>query len=152
MSDEGALWTADPSLGKIPEVPEPPEPEKPLFDLEHTPELVEPEPEPEIVAPISPSPPRIPIQFGPSWEVDEPFDRSRVASISDNERTILEAAAGREVSPSDAELQAVLEVGRTRLSQIFNGLRRAGFLSVRKQGRTRLFKLSDVASAELGMN
>jgi len=152
MSDEGALWTADPSLGKIPEVPEPPEPEEPLFDLEHTPELVEPEPEPEIVAPIPPSPPRIPIQFGPSWEADEPFDRSRATSISDNERTILEAAAGREVSPSDAELQAVLEVGRTRLSQIFNGLRRAGFLSVRKQGRTRLFKLSDVASAELGMN
>ena len=63
----------------------------------------------------------------------------------------VEAAAGREVSPSDAELQAVLEVGRTRLSQIFNGIRRAGLLSVRKQGRTRLFKLSDVASTELGM-
>ena len=152
MSDEGALWTVDPSLGAIPEVPESPEPEKPLFDLEHTPELVEPEPEPEIVAPSPPPPPRIPLQFGPSWEADEPFDRSRAATISDNERTILEAAAGREVSPSDAELQAVLEVGRTRLSQIFNGLRRAGLLSVRKQGRTRLFKLSDVASTELGMN
>ena len=97
-------------------------------------------------------PPKISVQFGPSWEPDELFDRSKAVSISDNERTILEAAAGREVSPSDAELQAVLEVGRTRLSQIFNGLRRAGLLSVRKQGRTRLFKLSDAASAELGMN
>ncbi len=152
MSDEGALWTADPSLGTIPEVPATPEPEKPLFDLEHTPEFDDPEPESETVAPTTSLPPNIPVQFGPSWEPDEPFDRSKAASISDNERTILEAAAGREVSPSDAELQAVLEVGRTRLSQIFNGLRRAGLLSVRKQGRTRLFKLSDGASAELGMN
>ena len=45
----------------------------------------------------------------------------------------------------------VLEVGRTRLSQIFNGLRKAGLLSVRKQGRTRLFKLSRAASLELEM-
>jgi hypothetical protein len=35
------------------------------------------------------------------------------------------------------------------LSQIYNGLRRAGLLSVRKQGRTRLFKLSHAASLEL---
>ena len=146
MSDEGALWTADPSLGQIPDVSEP---EEPLFDLDHTPEF-EAEPAQKIVAP-EPTPPQIPVQIGTRWEADEPFDKSRVGSISDNERTILEAAAGREVSPSDAELQAVLEVGRTRLSQIFNGLRRAGFLSVRKQGRTRLFKLSVVAATELRM-
>ena len=154
MSDEGSLWTADPSLGTVPEVSEQTVPEKTLFDLDQTPEFVENEPEPEM--PIAPlTPPVIPqnhVQFGPTWEPDEPFDRSRFTYISDNERTILEAASGREVSPSDAELQAVLEVGRTRLSQIFNGLRRAGLLSVRKQGRTRLFKLSDIASAELGMN
>jgi len=147
MSDEGALWTADPSLGQIPDVSEL---EEPLFDLDHTPEF-EAEPVQNIVAP-NPNPPKIPAHIGPRWEADEPFDKSRAGSISDNERTILKAAAGREVSPSDLELQAVLEVGRTRLSQIFNGLRRAGLLSVRKQGRTRLFKLSDVATAELGMN
>ena len=154
MSDEGSLWTADPSLGTVPEVPKQTVPEKTLFDLDQTPEFVENEPEPEM--PIVPlAPPVVSqthVQFGPTWEPDEPFDRSRFTYISDNERTILEAASGREVSPSDAELQAVLEVGRTRLSQIFNGLRRAGLLSVRKQGRTRLFKLSDIASAELGMN
>jgi len=154
MSDEGSLWTADPSLGTVPEVPEQTVPEKTLFDLDQTPEFVENEPEPEM--PIVPlAPPVVSqthVQFGPTWEPDEPFDRSRFTYISDNERTILEAASGREVSPSDAELQAVLEVGRTRLSQIFNGLRRAGLLSVRKQGRTRLFKLSDIASAELGIN
>lgn len=152
MADEGALWTVDPSLGaQIPEIkgPEP----SPIFDLDHNPEFVEPEPEEVIVTSPSPTPPpRIPVQIGPRWEPDEPFDRSRAASISDSERTILQAAAGREVSPSDAELQAVLEVGRTRLSQIFNGLRRAGFLSVRKKGRTRLFKLSTTATTELGMN
>ena len=147
MADEGALWTVDPSLGaQIPEVEEPQEP-NPIFDLDHTPEPVDSEPE-EVITP----PPRIPVQIGPRWEPDEPFDGSRAAAISDNERTILEAASAREVSPSDAELQAVLEVGRTRLSQIFNGLRRAGLLSVRKQGRTRLFRLSDAATVELGMN
>ena len=35
--------------------------------------------------------------------------------------------------------------------EIFNGLRKAGLLSVRKQGRTRLFKLSRAASLELEM-
>ena len=154
MSDEGSLWTADPSLGTVPEVSEQTVPEKTLFDLDQTPEFVENEPEPEIpIVPLAtPVVSQTHVQFGPTWEPDEPFDRSRFTYISDNERTILEAASGREVSPSDAELQAVLEVGRTRLSQIFNGLRRAGLLSVRKQGRTRLFKLSDIASAELGMN
>ena len=147
MADEGALWTVDPSLGaQIPEVEEPQE-TNPIFDLDHTPEPVDSETE-EVITP----PPRIPVQIGPRWEPDEPFDGSRAAAISDNERTILEAASAREVSPSDAELQAVLEVGRTRLSQIFNGLRRAGLLSVRKQGRTRLFRLSDAATVELGMN
>ena len=152
MSDEGALWTFDPSLGsQIPEIEQPEEPD-PIFDLDHSPEYVESELKEEVTAPSSLPPPRIPVQIGPRWEPDEPFDSYRAASISDSERTILEAASGREVSPSDAELQAVLEVGRTRLSQIFNGLRRAGLLSVRKQGRTRLFRLSDTATAELGMN
>lgn len=104
MSDEGALWTADLSLGAIPEVPAPPEPEKTLFDLEYTPEFDESEPESEAVAPTPPLPPKISVQFGPSWEPDELFDRSKAVSISDNERTILEAAAGREVLSSDVEL------------------------------------------------
>ena len=141
-----------PSLGsQIPDFAQPEEPD-PIFDLDYSPESVEPESKEEVVTPSLLSPPRIPIQIGSRWEPDEPFDSYRAASISDSEKTILETASGREVSPSDAELQAVLEVGRTRLSQIFNGLRRAGLLSVRKQGRTRLFKLSDTATAELGMN
>jgi DNA-binding transcriptional regulator PaaX len=42
-----------------------------------------------------------------------------------------------------------LEVGRSRLSQIYNGMRRKGLLSVRKQGRTRYFKLSEAANQHL---
>ena len=48
---------------------------------------------------------------------------------------------------TDAALQAYLAVGRPRLSQIFNGLHKAGILSVRKKGRTRLFRISDQAKA-----
>ncbi len=98
-----------------------------------------------------PAPPRIPIPLGPTWDVDEPLNRARAATVSDDESTVLAVARAREISPSDPELQALLEVGRPRLSQIFNGLRKAGLLSVRKQGRTRLFKLSSAASLELEM-
>ena len=151
MTAEGALWTVDPSLGSsLPDLDaEQEEPLAPVFDIEHIPpppptelESVFVEPEP------TPVPPKIPITMGPKWDDDEPLDRTRAASLSDAERLILSAAGKREISPSDSELQARLEVGRPRLSQIYNGLRKAGLLSVRKQGRTRLFKLSHEASLE----
>ena len=166
MAAEGALWTVDSSLGSsLPALDaEPKTSPEPVFDIDHSPtplpptlpapvavvpepvfEEPEPEPEPET------APPRIPIPLGPAWDVDEPLNRARVATASDAERTVLAAAKEREISPSDPELQALLEVGRPRLSQIFNGLRKAGLLSVRKQGRTRLFKLSRAASLELEM-
>ena len=157
MAAEGALWTVDPSLGStLPNLDEgakgAPEP---VFDIEHSPPPPAPEPEPVFEEPepepSTPLPPRIPIPLGPSWDSDEPLDRSRAANVSETERVVLAEAREREVSPSDPALQAVLEVGRTRLSQIFNGLRKAGLLSVRKQGRTRLFKLSRAASLELEM-
>ena len=155
MAAEGALWTVDPSLGStLPNLDEETKgtPE-PVFDIEHSPPPPAPEPEPvfEEPEPAPPLPPRIPIPLGPSWDSDEPLDRSRAANVSETERVVLAEAREREVSPSDPALQAVLEVGRTRLSQIFNGLRKAGLLSVRKQGRTRLFKLSRAASLELEM-
>lgn len=151
MTAEGALWTMDPSLGSsLPDLDaEQEETLAPVFDIEHIPppppaelESVFVEPEP------TPVPPKIPITMGPKWDDDEPLDRTRAASLSDAERLILSAAGKREISPSDSELQARLEVGRPRLSQIYNGLRKAGLLSVRKQGRTRLFKLSHEASLE----
>ena len=155
MAAEGALWTVDPSLGStLPDLDaEPKASPEPVFDIEHAPvpPVTVPEPVFEEPEPAPPSPPRIPISLGPAWDADEPLNRARAATISDAERTVLSVAQEREVSPSDSELQALLEVGRTRLSQIFNGLRKAGLLSVRKQGRTRLFKLSRAASLELEM-
>ena len=76
-----------------------------------------------------------------------PLDFERVSTLSDAEISIVEASIAREVSPSDAALQAYLSVGRPRLSQIFNGLHKAGILSVRKKGRTRLFRISNQAKA-----
>ena len=76
-----------------------------------------------------------------------PLDFQRASSLSDAEISVVEAAIAREVSPSDAALQAYLSVGRPRLSQIFNGLHKAGILAVRKKGRTRLFRISDQAKA-----
>ena len=52
-------------------------------------------------------------------------------------------AESREISPSDPEIQARLEVGRPRLSQLYNWLYKSGILSVRKKGRTRFFKLTE---------
>ena len=87
-------------------------------------------------------------RFSPIWEDDRELDVNRFYSLSDAERMILEVASIREISPSDDELQARLEVGRPRLSQLYNSLQKSGMLSVRKQGRTRLFKLSEAATNE----
>jgi hypothetical protein len=151
MAAEGALWTVDSSLGSSLPVldAEPKTSPEPVFDIDHSPPPAVVS-EPVFEEPES-APPRIPIPLGPAWDVDEPLNRARAAAVSDAERTVLAAAKAREISPSDPELQAFLEVGRPRLSQIFNGLRKAGLLSVRKQGRTRLFKLSRAASLELEM-
>jgi len=75
------------------------------------------------------------------------LDFEKVSSLNDAEISIVEASIAREISPSDAALQAYLAVGRPRLSQIFNALHKAGILSVRKKGRTRLFRISDQAKA-----
>ncbi len=105
-------------------------------------------PPPPVPAP-APVPVAVPISLGPTWEPDEPFDAMVLHALTEAERMILEASSVREISPSDDELQARLEVGRPRLSQIYNGMRRKGLLSVRKQGRTRYFKLSDAAGQHL---
>ena len=97
----------------------------------------------------APVPVQIPVSLGPTWEPDEPFNPIVLQTLTEAERMIVEASSMREVSPSDDELQARLEVGRSRLSQIYNGMRRKGLLSVRKQGRTRYFKLSEAAGQHL---
>ena len=151
MDAEGALRTMDPSQGSsLPDLDtEQKNPLEQVVDIEHIPppppaelESVFVEPEP------TPVPPKIPITRGRKWDDGEPLDRTRAASLSDAERLILSAAGKREISPSDSELQARLEVGRPRLSQIYNGLRKAGLLPARKQGRTRLLKPSHEASLD----
>ena len=81
------------------------------------------------------------------WEADEPLDPTRLKLMSEADVQILTAATEREVSPSDIALQARLQVGRSRLSQRFNDLRRTGFLSVRTEGRSRYYRLTEAASS-----
>lgn len=87
----------------------------------------------------------IKLPLGPKWESDNLFDRDYASQLSDAEVLVISKAKEREISPSDDELQALLQVGRPRLSQIYNGLNKAGILSVRKKGRSRMFKLSNSA-------
>lgn len=112
----------------------------------HIPAIPSSPPPPPTPAPV---PVAMPISLGPTWEPDEPFDAMVLHTLTEAERMVLEASSIREISPSDDELQARLEVGRPRLSQIYNGMRRKGLLSVRKQGRTRYFKLSEAAGQHL---
>jgi hypothetical protein len=93
------------------------------------------------------SPIKSKITLSPKWDDDEPFNSEYASHLSDTEILIISKAIEREISPSDSELQALLQVGRPRLSQIYNGLNKAGILSVRKKGRSRLFKISESAKS-----
>ena len=151
ISTESAYWSVEESSeSSLPDfsrnvIPESP---KTVFGIEEAP-VDEPMGEEEIPEPfIPPNPPKILISN--KWDEDNPLDESKLASLNEAEAMILEASSAREISPSDAELQARLEVGRPRLSQIYNELFRTGLLSVRKQGRKRLFKISDAAAIHFG--
>lgn len=85
----------------------------------------------------------------PSWEAPDAFVMSYSRSLTQAEKIVLSASSVRDISPSDPEIQARLEVGRPRLSQIFNKLKRNGYLIVRKEGRTRYFRISKEASDAL---
>ncbi|MBS71412.1 MAG: hypothetical protein CMO20_00470 [Thermoplasmata archaeon] len=77
------------------------------------------------------------------------LDVNALMNLNETELFILEQALEREVSPSDEFIQQTLAVGRPRLSQIFNGLLKYGVLTVRKQGRSRLFRISSPAKDHL---
>ena len=87
------------------------------------------------------------IILSPKWDADNSFDLDYASQLSDTESIIISKAMEREISPSDSELQALLQVGRPRLSQIYNSLNKAGILSVRKKGRSRFFKISESAKS-----
>lgn len=143
FASEGALWTVDSGLEEtLPEISaNSPEPEaresvEPAFDEEFSSETDILEGSTPTSAPVSPD---------SRWESAKSLNEAHLSSMNDAERLVTSVAGQREISPSDPEIQARLEVGRPRLSQIYNALQRSGILSVRKEGRSRLFKLSDAA-------
>ena len=140
LFSEGELWTVDSELeDTLPEIQEDAdfEPEEDLPETEIAPQNVVEETEMEVQRPIT--------LLGPKWESEKTVDSDHMSSMNDAERLIVSIASSREISPSDAEIQARLEVGRPRLSQIYNSLHKSGILAVRKQGRSRLFKISEAA-------
>ena len=140
MSTDSAHWSVEPSMKySLPRL-EVKKPEASLFGIDDSP-----------TGEISNLPvPKIDMSMDAyeginAWEPDQPLDEIRKTLLNEAELLVISVAAKREISPSDAELQARLEVGRPRLSQIYNGLHKSGFLSVRKQGRKRLFKITEAA-------
>lgn len=136
-SDETAYWVAD-------EIPEPIPAEEPSETEQPIQPVMDPEHARSIGDALRAQRPTSRLN-----EISNPLDIERISNLDEREILIVEAATAREVSPSDQALQAHLSVGRPRLSQIFNGLQKAGILMVRKKGRSRLFRLSDAAKAHL---
>ena len=144
LFSEGELWTVDSDLEEtLPELSSEPE-----FEPEETFEESQNLDSIEEMPQISNLEPKIVVK-GPSWESKDTVDQNHLGSMSDAERLVVSVASSREISPSDAEIQARLEVGRPRLSQIYNSLHKSGILAVRKEGRSRMFRLSDGAGALL---
>ena len=145
-------WFVDdgPAEEELEPIPDPVfEPEPPQVSIPSIPTTPPLPPTPVVTPTPVQVPVQVPVSLGPTWEPDLPFNPIVLQTLTEAERMIVEASSMREVSPSDNELQARLEVGRSRLSQIYNGMRRKGLLSVRKQGRTRYFKLSEAANQHL---
>ena len=148
-----ALWVQDgvdsplpkgglePGISKPPldSVNEPRIPPKPLDEME----IDEANPE-EVLAAISNM-----RRVAPPVDPTVTLDINSLMNLNAGEMLILEQAIEREISPSDDLLQQELLVGRPRLSQIFNRLLKNGILTVRKQGRSRLFRISAPAKDHL---
>ena len=140
LFSEGELWTVDSELeDTLPEIQEDDyfETEEDLPEEEIAPQNEVEETKMEVQSPIT--------LLGPKWESEKTVDSGHLSRMNDAERLVVSIASSREISPSDAEIQARLEVGRPRLSQIYNSLHKSGILAVRKQGRSRLFKISEAA-------
>ena len=77
------------------------------------------------------------------------LDVHTLRNLSKNEAILVEVSSARELSPSDSRLQDQLKIGRPRMSQMCNRLYRAGILSVQQRGRSRMFKLTNDARAQM---
>ncbi|MDP6985680.1 MAG: helix-turn-helix domain-containing protein [Candidatus Thalassarchaeaceae archaeon] len=143
ISTDGEQWTVDSDLeATLPDPSEEQEEGEPIDSIEPEPEFEGSDVETEYA---KVEPPKS-ISIGPRWDSSDSLDETHLGSMNDAERLVVSIASEREISPSDAEIQARLEVGRPRLSQIYNSLYRSGILSARKEGRSRLFKISEMAS------
>ena len=132
MTPEAALWMDSGSEPPVPEI---------AYEGDSRP----PEPEPTVMreALQAMRPPEPAVAAAPTLDVDF------LSTLGDSQVRILEEALEREVSPSDDVLQRGLDVGRPRLSQLFNGMLKAGVLTVRRQGRSRLYRISEQARDHL---
>ena len=142
LFSEGELWTVDSELeDTLPEIQEDADfdPDGDFPEIEIAPQNEVEETEMAVESPIA--------LLGPKWESEKTVDSEHLSCMNDAEKLIVSIASSREISPSDAEIQARLEVGRPRLSQIYNSLHKSGILAVRKQGRSRLFKISEAAES-----
>ena len=78
------------------------------------------------------------------------LDIEKLRTLDSNEIKVIQLCSKREISPSDEEMRNMLGgIGRTRVSQICNGLHKQGILSVKKIGRSRMFYLSNSAKSQL---
>ena len=72
-----------------------------------------------------------------------------LSSLTASESIVVAEAKSRTISPSDKALLERLSIKRARLSQICNGLHKAGILHARMVGRSRMFGLTRTALAQL---
>lgn len=84
-----------------------------------------------------------------SEKQDFPLNPTTLSSLNNSESYVVSIANNRKYSPSDKEILEHLKIKRPRLSQISNKLLKSGILSVRMQGRSRYFELTQTARAQL---
>ncbi|RZD45163.1 MAG: hypothetical protein CXT69_03300 [Methanobacteriota archaeon] len=77
------------------------------------------------------------------------LNAEHLRNLCSNEALLIETALQREFSPSDETLMNGLNVRRPRMSQLCNGLQKAGIFKVRKIGRSRLFSITNDARAQM---
>jgi hypothetical protein len=159
--DANELWMAE---GSEPVLIQEPKPELPIIidDQVLIPDSDEPEPEPssdilkqlvDLLKPLQSlgiadalSSLRLPI-IGQRHSFA--LDVHTLRNLARSEAILVEVASERSFSPSDARLQDQLSIKRPRMSQICNRLYRAGILSVKPKGRSRMYSLTNDAKAQL---
>ena len=82
-------------------------------------------------------------------KVDYPLNPTALSKLNPSELYVLSIARVRKYSPSDKEILNHLGIKRPRLSQISNKLLKAGILDARMKGRSRYYKITQSAKAQL---